>query len=207
MLRSSAVCPFVLCILLILFNIKEGKADMEISYHLSWEKPNSHLFDLAMTVQNPDSPKTKFRIPAWRPGRYVIQNYSKNIINFEAIDHTGRALPFQKLDKDTWQVNNSSVKEFTVKYQNYAFVLDAGASYLDDSEAYINPIALLMYVPGQEMLPVSLAIDKPDGWRTATALDFDPLSNAYLAEDYHELVDSIAHVCAGPGNAAGFVGD
>ena len=47
-----------------------------------------------------------------------------------------------------------------------------------------------MYVPGQEMLPVSLAIDKPDGWRTATALDFDPLSNAYLAEDYHELVDS-----------------
>ena len=181
---------FVLLALLILFNFGDGNAKMVISYHLSWQKPNSHFFNLEMTVQNPGSDATEFRIPAWRPGRYIIQNYSKNIINFEAVDHTGRTLAFQKLDKDTWKVNHGGVKEITVRYQNYAYVLDAGASYLDDSEAYINPITLLMYIPGQEMLPVSMRIKKPDDWKIATALDADPVSGAFLAANYHELVDS-----------------
>ncbi len=170
--------------------ILEGKDAMEISYQLSWDKPNSHLFNVSVTVKNPEGSQTLFRIPAWRPGRYVIQNYTKNIIKFAAIDNNGRELKFQKLDKDTWQVHHQSVKSVTVSYQYYANVLDAGSSFLDDSEAYINPITLAMYIPGKEMLPVSLKIDKPGDWKIATALDFDPETRSYQVENYHEFADN-----------------
>ena len=47
-----------------------------------------------------------------------------------------------------------------------------------------------MYVPGHELEPVSLTIDKPEGWKVATALNFNDEHGAFLAENYHELVDS-----------------
>jgi len=47
-----------------------------------------------------------------------------------------------------------------------------------------------MYIPGKELLPVSLAIQKPVDWKIAAALDFDESKGAFVCENYHELVDA-----------------
>ena len=96
----------------------------------------------------------------------------------------------RKRTKDTWLIAAGTSKKVTVTYRNYAQVLDAGESYLDASEAYINPITVLMYVPGSEFTPSLLRFDKPDDWNVATALDYDAGRDGYPASDYHELVDS-----------------
>ena len=163
---------------------------MQIAYQVAWAQPNSHYFDVTVTVTNPGAGPTAFRIPAWRPGRYRIENYTRNVIQFAAADGAGATLNFRKLDKDTWEVPHGAIKRIVVTYRYYANVLDAGSSYLDDREAYLNPVTMLMYLPGREHLPVSIRFPNPQGWRVVTALDIDPVTGAYPAADYHELADS-----------------
>lgn len=186
--------PIALALSLVLFLGLTGRTATAqdtppIAYHLSWDQPNSHYVHVRMDIAAPGD-EVDVRISAWRPGRYILQNYAKDIIDFEAADQTGAALPFRKTDKGTWRIQAGDAETVVVRYKSYARQLDAGASYLDETEAYINPITLLTYVPGKELLPVSLTLDKPDGWRVATPLDFDAARGAYLVENYHELVDS-----------------
>ena len=162
----------------------------EIQYSVDWKAANSHYLHIKMTVQADSRTSTVFRIPAWRPGRYIIQNYSRNIIDFSASDGSGKSLAFRKLDKDSWQVDHSTGGKVIIRYRYYASELDAGSSYLDESEVYINPNTCLMYIPGKENLPCRLLINHPASWEMACALNSDPKDGALLAADYHKLVDS-----------------
>ncbi|MFQ5603799.1 MAG: M61 family metallopeptidase [bacterium] len=161
-----------------------------IAYRLSWQQPHAHLLKVELTVTDLDTTSLEVRIPAWRPGRYIIQNYAKNVIDFEVTDGKGNPLPFVKIDKSGWRVTKTRSQNVCVKYRYYARHLDAGSSYLDDSEAYINPITCLMYVAGQQMQPVSLAIEKPADWKIAAALELDQSLGAFVSPNYHELVDA-----------------
>ena len=162
----------------------------DISYHVSWPEPHTHYYHVEMTIRRSDTGDLDLRVPAWRPGRYIIQNYARYFIDVEAEDANGNALPFVKTDKGTWRIDAGTSKNVVVRYRNYARVLDAGESYLDASEAYINPITVLMYVPGAEFTPSLISFDKPADWKVATALDYDEEKGGYPTESYHELVDS-----------------
>lgn len=162
----------------------------EVAYRIDWGAPNGHYFDVEMQFQNPEDGPVSVRIPAWRPGRYVLQNYAKDIIRFSAADGEGAPLPVRKTDKGTWEIDAAAGQRVTVSYQAYSYVMDAGSSYLDAHEAYINPVTLLMYIPGQELLPVTLSVKRPEGWKAATQLTLDSSRNLYVAQNYHEVVDA-----------------
>ncbi len=161
----------------------------EVAYGISWGAPNGHYFDIEMRFQNPEQGPVSVRMPEWRPGRYIMQNYAKNIIRFAAVDGEGASLNFQKTDKGTWRIDAAPGQEVVVTYQAYSHDDDAGSSYLDDHKAYINPITMLMYLPGHELMPTSLSVKKPADWKTATQLVMDETRNVYVSENYHELVD------------------
>ncbi len=184
----SVIFAFGLFMLIGLTNAAEAAPG--IAYHLSWEAPQSHYVHVQMDLTNLDGETVEVRIPAWRPGRYIMQNFAKDIIGFSAMDAQGKALAYRKTDKGTWRVQTGGAGHVVVRYKSYARQLDAGASYLDETEAYINPVTLLMYIPGQELQPVKLTLDKPSDWNIATPLDWDETEAAYTAENYHDLVDS-----------------
>ena len=73
----------------------------EISYYIAWDQPNSHFLEITMTIENWTADSLDLRIPAWRPGRYVIQNYAKNVVGFQAFDQAATSLTAKKLDKGT----------------------------------------------------------------------------------------------------------
>lgn len=89
-------------------------------------------------------------LPAWRPGRYQIQNYARNIRDFRATDQTGRPLPWEKTDKSTWRIQCGAAREVRVSYACYANTLDAGSTLWNDEELYWNGTNLLMYVVGKK---------------------------------------------------------
>ncbi len=161
-----------------------------ITYHVGWDTPENHYFDVSMEIGGLSEPTVEVRMPAWRPGRYIMQNYVKYVIEFAAQTPDGKPLPFKKVNKDTWQVVTLGGDRVVVTYRNYANVLDAGESFLDETEAYLNPISVLMNVPGRMTEPVGLTLQRPDGWSVATALDYDDSLGVFLAADYHELVDT-----------------
>ena len=165
-------------------------AQPDIMYDIGWEDAEDHYFDVTMEIGGLSEPTVEVRMPAWRPGRYIIQNYVRYVIAFAASTPDGERLPFEKVDKDTWRVATLGNERIVVNYRNYANVLDGGESFLGESEAYLNPVSVLMNVPGRMTEPVGLTLQRPEGWRIATALDYDEAVGAFLATDYHELVDT-----------------
>ncbi|MFQ5652684.1 MAG: M61 family metallopeptidase [bacterium] len=170
-------------------NVFGAKSAENISYHLAWSRPNSHLLEITMTIENLHEDTVEVNLPNWRPGRYVIQNFAKNVVNFSASDGNGAPLPVEKISKSGWRVHTESAGEVVIKYNYYARQLDGGESYLDDTELYVNPITCLMYVPGKEMRPVSMTIDRPPDWQIAIAAEPDS-QGAYPFDNYHEIVDT-----------------
>ena len=176
---------------LLMINIATSAQESpRIRYHIGWDQPNLRFYDVTVTIEKPDNPVTQLRIPNWRPGRYMIQNFAQNVVEFRAENESGKPLPFAKIDKDTWEIATGNTQQLVAKYRFYANELDAGNTYLDDTEAYINPATILMYLPGKELLPVALSVQIPQDWAIATALDFDETQRAYPAENYHELADN-----------------
>jgi predicted metalloprotease with PDZ domain len=167
-----------------------ASAQSDINYDVSWDSAEDHYFNVSIEIGGLTGQTVNVQMPAWRPGRYIMQNYVRYVVDFAAHTVSGEALPFEKIDRNTWRVVTSGEADVVVTYRNYANVLDAGESFLDETEAYLNPISVLMNVPGRLEEPVGLTIKQPANWRLVTPLAYDDTAQAYIAEDYHELVDS-----------------
>lgn len=161
------------------------------AYRIESLAPNLHLYHISITVQNPEQkPELDFILPAWRPGRYQIQNYAANVQEFSA--HAGKTPLFStKIDKQTWRVRTDQHSEITVSYKYYAGAqLDAGNSYVGREEMYFNGSNLFMYTPETRFKPVSLYIDYPQGWRVATQLQRTDDPRLFTADTYDDLIDA-----------------
>jgi predicted metalloprotease with PDZ domain len=133
-----------------------------------------------------------FQLPAWRPGRYELQNYSKNIMYFEAFDHTTDVkLPFHKSDRNTWLVQCAKNTPIRIQYKYYCHQQDAGGSYIDDDVVYINPINLCMSPVGYEE-PIELLLELPKAYKISCGLSFESTNGATQSENmmYHAICKS-----------------
>lgn len=158
-------------------------------YTLSWEKPNLHTYTVELKTESSNDNYTDFMIPAWRPGRYILQNFAAAVSQFEAFDNQNQKLKWQKQDKDTWRVFHNGKSNLKIIYKFYANTLDAGSSFLGNTMAYMNPSNLFMYIKGDLASPCSLEVKMPDDWKAATSLI--PAGNKkWSAESYHLLIDS-----------------
>lgn len=161
-------------------------------YTLSWQNPRTHLYTVGLTADPAAGAATNFEIPAWRPGRYYIQDYAAAATAFNAVDQAGKALAWHKVDNHTWQVSNPASGPITISYQYYANTMDAGSCVLDPSMAYFNPSNLFAHVRGRYDLPCTLRVSSmPESWKSATALiPVAGTHNVFTAPDYHDFVDA-----------------
>jgi len=150
-----------------------------LDYRISWTAPRERLFDLSIRFTAPvDTPR--LLLPAWRPGRYLLQNYAANVREWHGSHRVW------KDGKTSWRIDARAGETVEVRYRYYAGILDAGSSFLDDDEAYVNGSNLFMMVEGLREAPHRLAIDLPEGWLLETQL----LGSDLVARDYDHLIDS-----------------
>ena len=165
-------------------------------YHLSADPFLPHYIAVEARLTGIDAPTVELQLPAWRPGRYELQAFAKNIQRFTIVDANGQPLPFRKLTKDRWQVEANGVTELLVQYNYYALQptpnqLNAGSSFVSDTLLYVNPVNLCVYAEGRINEPCTLELGIPDGWMVACGLPQLPDNNRMLqAKDFYELVDS-----------------
>lgn len=160
-----------------------------VRYRLSWENPASQLYTVETTVPAGEG-RMVFSLPAWRPGRYIVQNYASNVERVRAHDEQGRPLNVQWIDLDSWEVDAHAAQTVTLAYEWYAETFDAGSSTLRPDLAYFNPVNLFPWVEGHMDWPVALTIDLPDGWQVASQLHPAEGRYAFTAPDYHFFADS-----------------
>ncbi|MBK9525539.1 MAG: hypothetical protein IPO39_12555 [Bacteroidetes bacterium] len=58
-------------------------------YKISAPHPVNHLIEIEMTVENPSGAEMSFQLPSWRPGRYELGNFARNVQRWNAFDEKG----------------------------------------------------------------------------------------------------------------------
>lgn len=142
----------------------------DMLYRISIADPAQHFIQLAFTIPNIHQDQIEVQLPAWRPGRYELQNFAKNIRLFDVTDDDGNAVAWQKITKDRWLIHTTGIKQVTITYQYYANQPDAGACYVDQHYLYINPVHCCMYVEGRMDEVYTLEFNLPEDYQIASQM-------------------------------------
>ncbi len=158
-------------------------------YLISYSEPHKHYVDIEFIAGGIKSDLTEIQLPAWRPGRYELGNFAKNVQKWAAYDEKGNALSFRKLKKDLWEVNTKGVSELHIKYNYYAAELNAGSTYLDEKQLYMNPVNCCVYIPARIGEECHVELKLPQDYRVATGMT-KIAAHSFIVKDFHELADS-----------------
>jgi len=167
-------------------------------YKISYNNPHEQFIDVEYTVDTKKRKLINIQLPSWRPGRYELGNFAKNVRCFVAFDEAGNVLKNKKISKDCWEISPEESKSITVKYQYYAAELNAGSTFLNHQQIYVNPVNCCMY--DVENIDAELMLDLvvPNTYTLANSLnvieeketeDFHKIINL-TAKNFHELADS-----------------
>lgn len=172
-------------------------AQPEISFTVSMRKPHTHLLEVEMRLKSSSRLPAQLNLvmPVWAPGSYLIREFERHVQDFAATDTGGRALRWQKTDKNTWRVETGGAQEVRVNYQVYANELSVRTNDLNDRHGHWNNVALLMYPEGQLKAPSTLRVIPFGDWQVATGLPAVPgQANTFRAENFDVLYDSPVEV-------------
>lgn len=159
-----------------------------IKYLMYQKNPASHYVYIDMLIDSVDQDTIQLQLPAWRPGRYELGNFAKNIKRVDVFNEKNEVLPFTKLNKDLWQINTKGQSSIKVTYSYYAAELNAGACFADTTQIYINPIHCCMYVVGRKNEEHQVELTIPENYKLVCSLK--QTKNVLTAGNYDELVDS-----------------
>ncbi len=162
---------------------------LTIRYQVSMDDAHAHLFAVEMLLEPDSTGRITLQMPVWTPGSYLVREYSRHLQDFEA---TGEGpLHWQKVAKQTWEVETAGGGPVRIRYRIYANELTVRTSHLDSTHGYFNGASLFLYVPGLESVPheVTIVPLRPD-WRVTTPLALTETPYTYRAANYDELIDS-----------------
>ncbi|HEV3106025.1 MAG TPA: PDZ domain-containing protein [Trinickia sp.] len=170
-----------------------------IRYAIVPKHPAAHIFEVTLTLADPDPAGQRFVLPTWIPGSYMVREFARNIVTLRAFNDAGRKVRIEKIDKQTWQAAPVKGGSLTLRYEVYAWDLSVRAAHLDDTTGFFNGTSVFLAALGHEDAPCVVEIQKPAGeayreWRVATALTEARGTKRYgfgeyRAESYDELID------------------
>jgi len=163
-----------------------------ISYTVSMSKPWTHLLEVEMRLDWAQMPaKAELKMPVWTPGSYLVREYARHVQDFDVKDAGGNNLTWQKINKNTWQIDTKGAKQIVAKYRVYANELTVRTNELNDEHAFFNNAALLMFPKDQLKIASTVTVAPYGNWKIATGLPkVEGLTNTFRAENYDVLYDS-----------------
>lgn len=165
----------------------KNQNEPRIHYTLSIPKPHEQYLHIACSF-DVASDQVEVFLPSWRPGRYEIANFAKNIKGLKIFNEANECVPFQKSSKDSWIIDCKNAKTLKVKYQYYSKDLNAGSTYVSEDLLYVNPVNCLLYTNESFDAPVDLQLAIPENWKIASSLEKTGLS--LKAPSFEALYDS-----------------
>lgn len=157
-------------------------------YKISFPLAFKHLIHISLELDCDEKSSVEVQLPAWRPGRYELANYAKNIQKFHIKNEKGEDLSYKKIKKDRWIIKTSESKKIHIKYTYYTNQMDAGGSYVDENLIYINFINCLLYSEAFITETCTVEMDFPDQYQIACNLSIN--KGLLKADNYFHLVDS-----------------
>ena len=159
----------------------------KILYSIFCDQPQQHFIKIKVLFPV-DSKKTIIHLSSWRPGRYELGNFAKNIKNFRVFSDKNKTLTFKKITKDSWEIDTNGTNTLRVEYQYYANELNAGSTYFDENQLYVNPVNCMVFAENMQDFPISLELNIPKNYEIASSMA--QKDGILLAENFDEFADS-----------------
>lgn len=166
-----------------------GSVWAQTNYTIRITEPSHHLADIEMQLEQHKAGVVEVKMPAWRTGKYEIMDLANGVRRFVVKDETGKELPVQKSEKSTWQVKLDKPTRLTVSYQVYANALGGRSRHIDETHAYIDASAYLMFTEQSRAEEALVSLQVPKEWRSTSGM---PRLGAhqFKAANYDVLIDS-----------------
>jgi predicted metalloprotease with PDZ domain len=158
-------------------------------YIFSWTNPQSRYLTVTAIAEKVTASYVRAQLPAWRPGRYELGNFAKNVRGFRAESSDGHELDCRKITKDCWEVTTNGEETIYFIYEYYAAELNAGSTYLDEMQLYVNPVNCCIFITDRLSEVCTVELQIPQHWKVACALP-QPAQNVLTASDFDRLADS-----------------
>ncbi len=156
-------------------------------YFFSCENPSQQYISIK-TIFQVNSNSTILHLPSWRPGRYELGNFAKNLKGFKVFNQNNKVLSFKKLVKDAWEVDTTGVTEIRVEYSYFASELNAGSTFLNEDQLYVNPVNCCLFTDDTKEDSIEIQLNIPNEWRVAGSMK--QTENRLIATNFEELADS-----------------
>ncbi len=159
-----------------------------LHYTISCPNPANSLLKIELRIEDISTETLELQLAAWRPGRYELQNFAQNIHSISVKGLYEKRAAFEKVTKDRWLVQVPPSRGLIVTYYYYARQMDAGGTYVDEKQLYVNPVTCILTAIGRENEACELKLDIPQNWQIATGMEVTS-QNTLRAPDYDTLVD------------------
>jgi predicted metalloprotease with PDZ domain len=162
----------------------------QVNYQISITEPAHHLAQVRAEFQVNEAKPLTLMLPAWRSGKYQILDLAKGVTGFSAVDAQGKAIQWQKTEKSSWTLEPTTAGKVVVQYTVYANELGERTRHIDETHAYINSSAFLMFSHQQKSEAVSVQLNVPQGWRSFSGMAKGSNEHQFVAANYDVLADS-----------------
>ncbi len=168
---------------------------------------NNVVDDKVQVEVNPSKIKESsivYQIPAIVPGTYVISDYGKFVSDFKAYDYDGNEMTVEKLDTNSWQINDAKKMDkisywvddtFDTKEEHNIYVM-AGTNIEEGKNFFLNLPGFVGYFKGKKETPYTITVQHPtDLYETSSLLKNaitkdDNSEDVFLASRYDEISDN-----------------
>lgn len=177
------------------FVFQAAKAQVKISYEVSFTAPQTHYANVEMNVTGLSKTYIDIKMPVWTPGSYLIREFAKSVESVTAVAGNS-ALKVEKVKKNTWRIYSSNAKSVKINYSVYAFEVSVRTPFVDASHAFLSPTAIFMYPDNHLSSASTVKIIPFTGWdKVSTGLE--PVAGqpfTYTAKNFDILYDSPVEV-------------
>jgi predicted metalloprotease with PDZ domain len=184
-------------------NIAKSKTNLiEVAIDL-----NIVVDDKVKVEVNPQKIKEEsivYQIPAIVPGTYAMSNYGRFVSDFKAYDYKGNEIAVEKLDDNSWKVNNAKNLDkvsywiddtFDSELKHGIYVM-AGTNIEEGKNFFLNLPGFIGYFQGKKELPYQISVSHPeDLYETSSLINKnttkkDNTKDVFVASRYDEISDN-----------------
>ncbi len=162
---------------------------IDIIYDVDLTQSDSHLMEVTVRLTGLNRRDVRLVMPSWTM-RHRVRHFGRYIMQISAESDEGEVLDVSQPALGEWLISTQDVAEAFIRYTVYANEPTPYAAQLDGSHAFINPAAVLMYLPDLMDMPVTVGLEMPPGWSVTSSLEptFDPA--VFRADSWIQLVQS-----------------
>jgi predicted metalloprotease with PDZ domain len=186
--------------LFLVFLLGPRPAAATITYQVSLEHQEEHIFRVQISIPNP-APGITIAMPVWN-ALYQVRDFAYRVRDVRAATNVPDNFRYnvRKIDKQTWRVEypppslSIATAEMIIDYSIQWDDPGPFNSELNGHHGFMNLAEILMYLPDRRQEEtVVMFVGLPGNWRAAMELPSTPMMNrpdTFTASSYDALVDA-----------------